>query len=346
MNLTFRFPPRPQEEAFRPNLNVILMCPECNDNNIIEEFSSGDMVCGDCGLVLGDRIIDTRSEWRTFGDNDGGHDPCRVGAAANPLLDSSQLDTIISSRDGHSGKAKELTRVQTKSTSKTDHKLLGVYNDIDTMGGAIGLPKTITDIAKQIYKKIEDFKAVKNRFSTQSIIAACIFIACRKVKVPRTFNEICALTKVPKNDIGRVYKAIEKVLVGVGNDESAASRLPTDMLYAPAPTTNSSDLLHRFCNRLRLSPKIEAMCTVLASRIDNAGTLAGRSPTTAAAAGIYLISHLTGNGKSRNEISEAACVSESTLKSAYKLLFASRMELVDPEWIKNGQGSIEKLPRS
>ena len=46
------------------NLNVRLICPDCQDAipNIREEFGSGDLVCGNCGLVLGDRIIDTRSE--------------------------------------------------------------------------------------------------------------------------------------------------------------------------------------------------------------------------------------------------------------------------------------------
>ena len=48
--------------------------------NIIEDFRSGDVVCGNCGLVLGPRIIDTRSEWRTFSNDDGGgDDPSRVG---------------------------------------------------------------------------------------------------------------------------------------------------------------------------------------------------------------------------------------------------------------------------
>lgn len=56
-----------------PNLNVRVCCPDCKviPPNIIEEFASGDLVCGDCGLVLGDRIIDTRSEWRTFANDDG-----------------------------------------------------------------------------------------------------------------------------------------------------------------------------------------------------------------------------------------------------------------------------------
>ncbi len=47
-----------------PDLAVRLICPDCKDPNpkIVEEFESGDLVCGDCGLVLGDRIVDTRSK--------------------------------------------------------------------------------------------------------------------------------------------------------------------------------------------------------------------------------------------------------------------------------------------
>ena len=52
--------------TFGPDLAVRLICPECRDPNpnIVEEFGSGDLVCGNCGLVLGDRVVDTRSEWR------------------------------------------------------------------------------------------------------------------------------------------------------------------------------------------------------------------------------------------------------------------------------------------
>lgn len=51
-------------KTFGPDLAVRLVCPDCQDPvpNIREEFGSGDLVCGNCGLVLGDRIVDTRSE--------------------------------------------------------------------------------------------------------------------------------------------------------------------------------------------------------------------------------------------------------------------------------------------
>lgn len=69
------------------NLSVLLTCPDCQDDEVklIEEFSSGDLVCGGCGqptslslsystwdtnlcsyivagLVLGDKVVDERSE--------------------------------------------------------------------------------------------------------------------------------------------------------------------------------------------------------------------------------------------------------------------------------------------
>lgn len=55
-----------QLPQFGPDLAIRLICPDCRDPNpkLAEEFSSGDLVCQSCGLVLGDRIVDTRSEWR------------------------------------------------------------------------------------------------------------------------------------------------------------------------------------------------------------------------------------------------------------------------------------------
>ena len=52
-------------------------------------------------------------------------------------------------------------------------------------------------------------KAFKGK-STDALIASCIFIACRRAAVPRTFKEINALTQVTKKDIGRTFKALEK----------------------------------------------------------------------------------------------------------------------------------------
>ncbi|KAA8567426.1 hypothetical protein EYC84_010443 [Monilinia fructicola] len=115
------------------NLNVQVMCKDCKEipPNLVEEFSSGDLVCDTCGVVIGDRIVDTRSEWRTFSNDDQGNDdPSRVGDAANPLLNGSQLSTTIAFGDS-SVRSRELYRAQGKQGSdKSTKALLAAYKEI------------------------------------------------------------------------------------------------------------------------------------------------------------------------------------------------------------------------
>ena len=49
------------------NRNV---CPNHPDAHLVEDYRAGDMICSECGLVVGDRVIDVGSEWRSFSAND------------------------------------------------------------------------------------------------------------------------------------------------------------------------------------------------------------------------------------------------------------------------------------
>lgn len=47
-----------KDDQFRQDLNVRLECPDCRDQgNIQEEFSSGDLVCGNCGPSLSPLLL-------------------------------------------------------------------------------------------------------------------------------------------------------------------------------------------------------------------------------------------------------------------------------------------------
>lgn len=317
-------------KSFQPNLNLNLICPDCKVSppHIVEEFASGDLVCGDCGLVLGDRIIDTRSEWRTFA-NDEGDDPSRVGAAENPLLDGNQLDTVISRRDGGTGTARDLNKIHGRVTAvKGERNLVQAFKEIGAMCDSISLAKTVSDTAKQLYKRVEDEKLLRGK-SGDAIIAACIFIACRQEKVGRTFREICALTRVPKKEIGRCYKSLQ-------------AKLQTN-----TSIMNSEDLMLRFCSNLQLPNYVQKAGIDLVKRAKEVGTLAGKSPISVAAACIYMVSYLYHMPKSTRDIAHVAGVSEVTIKSAYKSLYAERELLVDIDSLRHkphGEGlSFEDL---
>lgn len=126
---------------------------------------------------------------------------------------------------------------------------------------------------------------------------------------------------------------------------TAAPRNPTELQYTPTSSTNALDLMIRFCNRLQLPASVQATCVELARRMADAGTLAGRSPISIAAAGIFFVSWLMGKGKSAKDVGDAAGVSEGTVRNAYKVIYAAREQLVDPKWIESGKGSMVWLPR-
>lgn len=199
------------EDPYIENLNVILVCPRCQVTppNLIEEFSSGDMVCGDCGVVLESGIVDTRSEWRTFANDDqGSDDPSRVGDGSNPLLNGSQLSTSIAYGDS-SGRGRDLQRAQNNSNhDNSNKKLMATYSQIDAHCNAINASKAAADFAKGLFKNVSDNKICKGK-TPDAIIAACILIASRQMKEDRTFAELEALTKVPRKSIAAATKDIQ-----------------------------------------------------------------------------------------------------------------------------------------
>jgi len=339
----------PKEQPWQQNLNEIYQCPDCREfpPNLIEEFSSGDMVCASCGLVLGDRIIDTRSEWRTFANDDQNNDdPSRVGDSVNPLLNGSQLETNIAF-DGKD--ARDLQRAQNKilkdnkNNKSNNQTLLAAYREISTYCDAMNIAKTVQDAAKHIFKMTDDAKLFKGK-SQEVIIAGCIFIACRQSNVPRTFREVFALTKVPKKEIGRTFKMLEKFLQ---DDRNKHLVRPMDN-GTPVPatsSTNATELCARYCAGLRFSNNhlMARISSELCEKSSSVKDLAGRSPLSVAAACIYMVSHLMGEGKTSKSIATVAGVSDGTIKTAYRFLYQARENLIAKEWLAKG-GRMERLP--
>ncbi|KAI1126282.1 cyclin-like protein [Nemania abortiva] len=349
----------PQEQPWQQNLNEIMQCPDCREfpPNLVEEFSSGDMVCASCGLVLGDRIIDTRSEWRTFANDDQNNDdPSRVGDAANPLLNGAQLETSIAYQGKQSG---DLQRIQNKANKKNEKEtkqnnaaLLAAYRDISTFCDAMNIAKATQDAAKHIYKMTDDAKYFKGK-STDIIIAGCIFIACRQSKSPRTFREIFSLTKVPKKEIGRTFKMLEKFLQQQQDASNKASQsnnnsdqaAPPPTISASLSATNATELCDRYCSQLRFnnSHLMARISSELCEKSSSVKDLAGRSPLSVAAACIYMISHLMGESRTSKQIAAVAGVSDGTIKTAYRFLYQERTTLMDDDWLAKG-GRLDRLP--
>ncbi|OAG29454.1 transcription initiation factor TFIIB [Nematocida displodere] len=298
-------------------------CPDCKEEeNIIEDYKHGYNVCGMCGCTIGGRIIDERSEWRTFGDS--AENPSRVGGPNNPFLDTEQLDTLISSGGGLSSYS--LAKTQMKSSLRgPERALINGLNLIAAFCERKNLSKTISDAAKYVFKTVEEKKVLKGK-SLDGVAAACIYIACRQAGYVRTFKEVSILTAVPKKEVGRCYKAIfpyiEKMAV-----------------------VSTEDIVARFCSDLTLSIEIQKVALVISQKAQILGCIAGKSPDSIAAAIIYLITNLfPGQKKIQKDIQIVTNVTDVTIKNTYKELLPYRYDIV-PEGLVP-KHILDTLPNS
>lgn len=363
---------QPEQEEWRENLNVRLICKDCRDDppDLYEDHQSGDMICANCGLVLQQRTIDQSSEWRTFSNDDQGNDdPSRVGDGPNALLNGAQLNTNIAFGDGGM-RSKELHRAQNKSSlDKGNKSLLQAYKQIGALCDGWELTTSVSDTAKHLFKDAEESRLFKGK-SQDALIAGCIFLACRRNGVPRSFRELTELTKVNKKEIGRTFKVLEQFLLHREKEKEgqssfvAGGKSPFTLLeiqelllncdelgmvvsnegYKGSGTANPKDLCARYCSMLGMSTRATSLAMALAEKTNNTGALAGRSPLSAAAACIFMAGHLLNEPKNAKEIQSVAGVSDSTIRHAYKLMYADLDKILTDDILKRG-ANPSQLPR-
>lgn len=330
-----------EADPYQADLNNTMQCNDCGVPTLLqEEVSSGDIVCTECGLVVGARIVDMGSEWRTFANDEAGDDPSRVGDAGNEIYGPSALETKVDMRRDQGASYKIMKSLNAANKKIQNEKGQAAINAgmakikdlVDKIHGGGNVIKQ----AQSLFREVEEAKALKGK-SADAAVAGCIFIACRMEKVPRTFREIHALTNVSKKEIGRTYKALEEYVkkVNYENRGGAAAvdhKMPTadddDDDMATKGTTAES-LCTRYCSILgfRVSHLAERVAMHLARKSSSVADLAGRSPLSVAAACIYMMSHLIGEPRTSKDIAVVAGVSDGTIKTAYKFLLAAKDEL-------------------
>ncbi|VDM03232.1 unnamed protein product [Schistocephalus solidus] len=279
---------------------------------LIEDAHAGDMVCSLCGLVVADRIIDVGSEWRTFSNDANAKDNSRVGAAENPLLEGKDLSTMISPASRTDSRhvddqGRPLYRNR-RNVSGPDRALITAFREISQMAERLNLPKTISDRANLLFKQVYETRNLRGR-SNDAVSTACLYMACRQEKVPRTFKEVCAVSKVSKKEIGKVFKKILNIL------ETNVQAVSVD------------DFMSRFCANLHLNITVQQVANVVARRALNLNLVSGRSPVSVAAAAIYMAAYALGCRKEKREIGEVAGCAEATITCTYRAMHARASEL-------------------
>jgi transcription initiation factor TFIIB len=255
------------------------VCPECEESTFNDGAVSHELVCDGCGLVVDTNYIDHGPEWRAYSHEEY-ESKARTGGPRTNLRHDRGLTTTIGWRnEDHAGNGlserarrragrlrKWQKRVRTQeSGERTLRQILG---EVTRMGSALDVPDSTREVAAAICQRATSENAVRG-WSVEGVATGALYAACRQSGTPRSLDEVTAVSRVERREVGRTYKHLAREL---GID-----------LEPPHP----QQYVARICSALDLPESVLRQARVVIDRTADAGLLAGKSPTGYAGAAVY-----------------------------------------------------------
>ena len=302
----------------KQKIEETIKCPKCGRTHLSRDYSRGELICNDCGLVIEEDFIDHGPEWRAF-DSDQREKRARTGAPMTYTIHDKGLSTMIGwkNRDSYGKSIPTRNRAQLYRLRKWQRRiriadsieknLAFALSELDRMASGMGLPRNVRETAAMIYRKAVLKNLIRGR-SMEGVSAVALYAACRQCNVPRTLDEIAGSSRVSRKEIGRTYRFITR--------ELGLKLMPT----------SPQDYISRFCSELKLSGDVQVKTLEILKKAADKELSSGRGPTGIAAASIYIASVLCGERRTQREIAETAGVTEVTIRNRYKEI-AGKLDL-------------------
>jgi transcription initiation factor TFIIB len=295
-----------------------LTCHLClKEQTVITDVESGEVICGNCGMVITDKVQDTTNpEWRAFTVEEQ-NSKARTGAPTSLALYDMGLSTIIgrTNRDA-SGQILDASMRSTIERLRTwdarimvhnseDRNLRQAFQQLNTLKDKLGLSDAIVEKTAYIYRKACERQLARGK-TIAGVLTAAMYIACRDMGIPRTLKEISTISNIKRKDIARNYRMLVFEL---------------DIII---PIVDPMNCIIRIANRVKLSDKTKRKAIRIMNNIAKEEIIlsAGKNPMGFAASILYLASIITKDDDkiTQMELAEAAGVTEVTIRNICKSL--------------------------
>jgi len=290
----------------------------CNKSQTVTDLESGELICSSCGLVISEKIQETRPEWRAF-NNAEVNDRSRTGIPISLARHDMGLATVIGRTDKDASGRKidaamrstmdrlRIWDLRTQAHSSTDRNLKKAFEQLDILKGKVGLSDAIIEKSAYIYRKAQERGFIRGR-SIPAVLAAVVYIACREMGISRTLNDIAIASNIRRTELSRTYR----ILV-----------LELDI---KVPMVDLMKCIVRVANKALITEKTKYRAMNTLKVVTQNGISAGKDPMGLAASILYLSCLNTGEHKTQLDISSAAGVTEVTVRNRFKDL-KSRLDL-------------------
>ena len=286
-------------------------CPECGSTNIIHDHETKEIVCGDCGIVLGQEMA-KGPERRAFTQEEKAS-RSHVGKPTSYSSFDKCLSTDISQmdRDAFGRKLPMATRLQmwrlrkwqirTRVHYSADRNLAQAMNELARLVDKVDVKPPIKEKAAIIYRKALDKGTVRGR-SIAAIVAAALYAACRATGTSRTLREIAEASLTDKIDVARCYRTLlEELEIKIPP--------PDPILY-----------ISKIAEKVGISGKTQGLAIQLLRDTKKKLAHSGKDPMGMAAAALYIACLLNKENKTQRDLADVIGMTDVTIRTRYNTI--------------------------
>jgi len=234
-------------------MSEVESCPLCGGKEFAKNGT--EIICRNCGCVVGEERIDFGPEWRNFFGSDV--DRSRVGLPHSPLYSEHEYTTIV-----------ELSKMALTGRRK---RFIDGLRFISDAGAKLGLATSTIERAADIFRRAYHKNLHRGR-SVNVLATAALMLSIREFGIPLSIREVCNRLRVKRRDVTRLIRIIIN-----------------EMKIKPS-RVGAEAFVKRICTELKLPNDVFKRAVLIARKLEMMYEMQGRSPYNIAFAAVYLAS--------------------------------------------------------
>ena len=298
-------------------------CPQCQGEKFIKDVQTGEVVCNTCGLVLTEREVDLGPEWRAYNTREINKRE-RTGLGLKYSIFDKGLTTMLNgNRDANGKTLSKENRIKYLRLKKFNNRskisdswrrnLSIAFSELDRICSKLHMPSNIKERAAVIYRKALKADLIRGR-SIDAFIAASLYSACRKEKLPRTLSSIAEASTKDYSNVAKSY------------------RLMLRELDIKMPIDSPMKFLPSIASKLEINPRMERFSAEILEKAQERHMHVGKNPRAVAAAALYLACVESDKKVVQKNVAKASGTSAVTLRKRYKELSQVLDEIETPQY--------------
>ena len=307
------------------NNNNIPLCLICNnDFQTVSDPESGEIICNICGIVLSEEkklplhprvqeemtiishintTTNTNTNLQYNENNSNSNNNILLNIESSTIIGKSNVDAVgkkISNDMRNKIDKLRILEQRTRYINPKDRNLKYAFNKLNNIKHKLGLSNAISEKSFYLYRKASSAELVKGR-TTEGILSAAIYLACKELGTPKTLKEISDITNLKIKSISKYSRL-----------------LILELDLKPIPVIDPIKCIVKIANNLNLEEKTKHKAIKIMKKVIEQEIHVGKNPLAIAASTIYAVCKTSKEKeKTQIEIANSADISAVVIRDRY-----------------------------